>query len=124
MRKLNVLMVDDNLEVLNSMVRFFKISKLFKIKHTTDPQEALRWITDGGKFDAVVSDMQMPVLNGMKLYQAVQKHSPKLADKFIFMSGGAGDAESAKFLREARHRLDKPARMSELAELIQKVANE
>jgi len=50
-------------------------------------------------FDAVVVDLQMPRLGGRGVYEEVQKKTPELARRFVFVTGDDVRAASHEFLQ-------------------------
>ena len=80
--RLKVLIVDDHLLMLRSLVRMLAGCETVI---TTSPREA--WsILQSVPFDVVVSDVMMPELSGPELYARCFAHSPELARRFIFAS--------------------------------------
>ena len=51
-------------------------------------------------FDVVLCDLQMPEVSGMELYAAVRERFPALADRFVFVTGGAFSSDARKFLED------------------------
>jgi len=57
----------------------------------------------------VFCDLMMPGLSGMDLYARVRERHPKLADRFVFMTGGAFTVKSQRFLDATSNpRIEKP----------------
>ncbi|MBI3268211.1 MAG: response regulator [Planctomycetes bacterium] len=54
-----------------------------------------------GEFDAVISDVRMPELDGRGLYQWVLANRPALAARILFTTGDTVSEVSATFLRES-----------------------
>src|SRR2546427_8780509 len=52
------------------------------------------------RFDAVVTDLQMPRLGGRALYEQLAEQRPQLADRFVFVTGDRARDETRKFLDE------------------------
>lgn len=87
-------------------------------------------VVDGGRaalarlqaeasFDLVLCDVMMPELDGIGLYEAIEKTLPSLARRFVFMSGGAFTPRARAFLsRCANSRLEKPFRIDQVLALI------
>jgi len=81
-QRLKVLIVDDHLLMLRSMVRMLAGCETVI---TTNPREA--WaVLQSMHFDVVVSDVMMPEISGPELYARCFAHSAELAGRFIFTS--------------------------------------
>jgi len=81
-QRLKVLIVDDHLLMLRSMVRMLAGCETVI---TTSPREA--WsVLQSVHFDVIVSDVMMPEISGPELYARCFEYSPALARRFIFAS--------------------------------------
>jgi CheY-like chemotaxis protein len=82
-------------------------------------REALRLFQDDRNFDVVLCDLQMPEMSGAEVYAAARSAWPELADRFIFITGGAFSPEARRFLDEAAIScINKPFQVEELLDLI------
>src|SRR5205807_921393 len=85
--------------------------------------EALRLLErqDGlGGFDVILCDLQMPDMSGMELHAAVRAQMPALADRFVFVTGGAFSSDARRFLEESVAAvIQKPFRLEDLMALIE-----
>ena len=70
-----ILFVDDEENVLSALKRQFR--KQYSVSVATGGAAALQLITDDGPFAVIVSDMQMPEMNGVQFLQAAQKIAPE-----------------------------------------------
>jgi len=77
-----VLLVDDHLLMLRSMVRMLAGCETVL---TTSPREAWEALQNV-HFDIIVSDVMMPEISGPELYARCHARSPELARRFIFAS--------------------------------------
>ena len=59
--------------------------------------EAIRLLEDGA-YDLVVSDIRMPGLSGIDLYDWILAHRPDLARRVLFTTGDAHDGHTQEFL--------------------------
>jgi CheY-like chemotaxis protein len=91
---------------------------------TSSAREALEIISRGlSKIDVIVSDLNMPDMNGIEFYQAVQNRDGELARKIVFITGGVFSTEMEKFLHDVSNpRLDKPFEIADLLRAISHVA--
>jgi PAS domain S-box-containing protein len=81
-------------------------------------REALRRL-ERERFDVVVSDLLMPEVTGMELHAAVEARDPALAERMIFVTGGAFTPAARRFVEEHRERvLEKPFELAALRELV------
>ncbi len=78
---------------------------------TTRGSEALAMVSAGQRFDVVVCDLQMPEVTGKDVYERLRELLPELAERLVFISGGAYTQAARDFIRVVRNRvLDKPVR--------------
>jgi CheY-like chemotaxis protein len=70
-------------------------------------------------FDLVLTDLRMPDLDGIGLYQELERTQPRLAQRVIFVSGNGGEPRYQRFLvgREGRN-LAKPFDVGQLTRLV------
>src|SRR5258708_13543980 len=72
-------------------------------------QGALELVDKGERFDLVVSDLQMPDLDGIGLRDALAQRDPALARRMLFLTGRPRTPGRREFLaRKALHSLDNP----------------
>jgi DNA-binding NtrC family response regulator len=55
-----------------------------------------------GTYDAILSDVHMPALDGIALYRAVEARYPDLVCRFILVTGSALTPEAQEFITEVR----------------------
>lgn len=81
----SILLVEDNPEV-RSLLTTVLTDSGYQVVSVENGAKALdAYDTRAGRFDLVVSDVVMPVMNGMELYRQLQKKNP--AARVILMSG-------------------------------------
>ncbi len=79
---------------------------------------ALERLREGG-FDLVVSDLRMPDLDGIELYQELERSQPGLAQRVIFVTGKGADPRYHGFLTQLPDRyLAKPFDINQLTRLV------
>jgi CheY-like chemotaxis protein len=120
-RRLRVLVVDDEPMVADTVARLLRHDH--DVTVATRGEDALSRITQGERFDAIVSDVMMPTMSGIELHEALQRLAPEQARRTIFLSGGA-------FTEHARNRLEqigapqlaKPVTAAALRSCVQRIA--
>lgn len=85
-----ILVVDDAKNILSSMKRQFR--KQYDIHTAEQGEEALSILDAKGPFCVVVSDMQMPGMNGAELLTQIKKRSP---DTIRILLTGQADMDAA-----------------------------
>jgi two-component system, cell cycle sensor histidine kinase and response regulator CckA len=102
------LVVDDERTILESLSRTLR-KDLGVVETYDDPRAALAAITRGERFDVVFSDILMPYMTGMELYQSVREIDADQSDRFVFVSGDITRTDIQEFLaRVSNERLEKP----------------
>jgi two-component system, NtrC family, sensor kinase len=115
-----VLVVDDDVEVLAVLTEVLGAAG-HVVEPVTDSRQALTRLGEGA-FDAVVSDVQMPGLSGVELHDAVARDHPRLAERFILVSGDAIRPELPEFVdRTGVPVLAKPFDIREIMRLVQAI---
>ncbi|SEL35621.1 PAS domain S-box-containing protein [Stigmatella aurantiaca] len=108
-RRGRVLIIDDEPRLAQSMRLLLEPSH--DVVTTTRGSEALEWVSAGQRFDVVVCDLQMPGTTGMDIHAWLTLREPALAERLVFISGGACTAAAREFLRTVRNQvLEKPVR--------------
>jgi CheY-like chemotaxis protein len=118
-----VLVVDDE-PMLGELAERL-LAREFEVRVATDARAALDLLLQGEGFDVVLSDVSMPEMSGMELYERAVSSRPELRSRFVFMTGGAFSAESREFLDcVSNRRVEKPFRAAALVEAVRAVAAE
>jgi PAS domain S-box-containing protein len=109
-----ILVVDDEPMVTWSVRRV--LGKEWDVVVAHSGEEALaRIAAPDTSFDAVLCDVIMPGLTGMDVHAKIRERSPELAERVIFLTGGAFTPEVQRFLGGvANPKLDKPVQIEEL----------
>jgi len=116
-RNRRLLVIDDDVLVARTLVRLLGDHR---VDVATSGQEGLsRLSSEGALFDLVLCDLMMPDMTGMDLYEEVQRRSPALAERFVFISGGGVTERSRRFIEANGARvLIKPIDGRELSEIL------
>lgn len=101
-----ILVIDDEPMVVRVLVRLLEPRLAVGV---TSASAALTRLEAGEDYDVLLCDLVMPGMTGMELYAELCRSRPELAERCLFMSGGAFTPEARDFV-EAPHRkcLDKP----------------
>lgn len=102
-----ILIVDDDVVVVNAMRRL--LSREHDVVAFVDPRDALASLERGDPYDLVFCDLMMPYVTGQELFLRASAIDPSMAERFVFVTGGATDPSVSSFLAEvSNERLDKP----------------
>jgi PAS domain S-box-containing protein len=117
-RRGRILVVDD--EPMIGMAIRRTLQREHEVIALTSAREAQARLISGERFDLILCDLMMPEMSGMDLHQAVASHSPGLAGRMVFLTGGAFTANARAFLSQVpNHRVEKPFSTQELRGLVQ-----
>ena len=113
-----ILVVDDE-STLCHLVKGL-LHDRFEVSTALDARAALALLSDPARtFDVVLCDLMMPGMTGMELYRVAVAEAGHLADRFVFMTGGAFTQGSSSFLQEGRvPLLEKPFTKKSLEEAL------
>ena len=91
-----ILLADDD-AAARDLVQRALASDGHNVVATHDGAEALEQLQASGPFDLLISDVQMPGVDGIELIEKAVAMAPKM--RVILMSGFAGELDRAKHLR-------------------------
>jgi PAS domain S-box-containing protein len=115
-----VLIVDDERLVGDALAR---VLRGHDVTAVTRAQEALDLLATGKHFDVVFSDLMMPEMSGMDLYEELARKYPQIAERVVFLTGGAFTPEAKAFLdRVSNQRFEKPFDSKTVRALVQTFA--
>ena len=121
-QKPKVLVVDDELEVSQLLLEIF--SKNFDAIRASNGLEALKRLSKES-VDIIISDLKMPELSGIELYERLLKEFPQYKDKIIFTTGLVSDSETINFFKKYQlPYLKKPFKMKELFSVVNSILEE
>ncbi|MDB4671470.1 sigma-54 dependent transcriptional regulator [Pirellulaceae bacterium] len=112
---LRVLIVDDEDDFRESACRY--LARIgFQVDEAQDGEEALN-LTVNRRFDVVILDMHMPVLDGLSVLKELMKRDPP--PKVIMLTGGGTIENAVEAIKLGSYDfLTKPAKLDELAHII------
>ncbi len=112
-----VLVVDDEAEIAE-LVRAMLESAGYEVATAESGAVALELLGEA-RFDAIVSDLRMPDMDGATLWRAVGAAHPALARRMLFVTGDTLSPDARAFLEGARcAALDKPFAKGDLLERV------
>ncbi len=88
---INVLIIDDEIEMLESLRKILSYRENFKIVSHNDPHKAIEEIKSSD-FDLIISDLQMKDVSGIDILKVAQQ---KKADTIVIIISGYGTIESS-----------------------------
>jgi PAS domain S-box-containing protein len=113
-----ILVVDDE-EIVRGVLA--RILAGHEIHCTGSAQEALELIRHQ-RFDLILSDLVMPSMTGMEFYEILLARQPELAQRVVFLSGGALTPKVAEFLHVVPNLIiDKPFEARYLQDKLQEL---
>jgi CheY-like chemotaxis protein len=112
-----ILLIDDEPRVLGVLSRF--LGGEHDVVAVGSAHEALQQLGRGLPFDVIVCDLLMPEMSGIDLYHVLEQQAPQLAERMIFLSGGANTSVAGAFLSTVPNQaLEKPPARTDLLRAI------
>ena len=120
---MRALVVEDN-ESLRLLFRVLLQSLGFQPDEAPNGSVALQMIQEAD-YDFIISDIDMPVLNGIEFYQQLSTHSPHLCDRIVFTTGNTSNQMYSEFFKTVSCPvLFKPFFRDELADIMRSLMGE
>jgi PAS domain S-box-containing protein len=115
-----ILIVDDEPRVGLMLKRL--LDRDYQVTTVTSIAKALELVEEGRAFDAILCDLMMPEGTGMDLHAHLMNRAPQLAQRMIFVTGGAFTPAAEEFLQrpDIRH-LEKPITFDHLRRALSEV---
>lgn len=119
-RRGRILVVDDDAMVHRTIGRLLREHDLVC---TDDAREVVARIDRGERFDLILSDLMMPIMTGIELYEQLIARDPEQARRVVFVTGGAlTTAQVNEFLRSVSNvTIEKPFGMPEIQSLVSRM---
>lgn len=115
---LNALVVDDSAAMRDNVVKILEMLMCFEIRQAHNGADALRHLHQR-KFDLVVTDINMPQVDGLKLVELIRKHPQHRDVPVIIMTTESAAEDKARAMRlGANMYLMKPANAGELTQAV------
>jgi len=122
-RRVRVLLVDDDTRVLEAISEL--LSERYDVTCADAGHAALSMFDDGGVFDAVLCDLAMPDVDGVRIYSQLSGTRPIVAKRLLFMTGGARTTRQREFADgHAERFLSKPLQADEVFAMIDALVEE
>lgn len=116
-RRGRVLVVDDDALIVTAVRR--ALGALHDVQTFTSAEEALRVLEAGLQCDLILCDLMMPVMTGVDFYEALARRRPEMAERVVFMTGGAFTLRARQALDNLpNERFEKPFSVPELRGLV------
>jgi CheY-like chemotaxis protein len=85
----------------------------------TDAREALKEISSGKTYDLILCDVMMPGVTGMDFFRELSAIAPQMAERVVFITGGAYTKGARAFLEQVSNRcLYKPFSAGDLRAVV------
>lgn len=111
-----ILVVDDD-EAIRSLCSEVLTVAGYQVVSACDGMDALDMLRDSA-YDLIISDVDMPRLDGLSFYSYALKEYPYIKDKFIFVTGNGSDELQSAMKKIGALSLRKPFRISELIDSV------
>lgn len=113
----DVLIVEDE-PVVRSVMSQVLMTAGYSVTCAENGQDALTAVARNG-FRAVVLDVHMPVLDGMRFYEALEARDADLAGRVLFITAVANAPPVAEFFARKKCRvLEKPYELKQLIDVV------
>ncbi|MBI5192391.1 MAG: response regulator [Nitrospirae bacterium] len=110
-----ILVVDDDEMIVDLLSAFFEDEGV--IDRACNGKEAMEK-TDENYYAAIVSDVDMPVMNGIEFYNKASEKFPNIKDRFIFFTGNADEERVSFFKKNKLRYMKKPVPINEIKNLL------
>jgi PAS domain S-box-containing protein len=113
-----LLLIDDEASVGSSVSRL--VRDMYEVHCVQDAREALKLLSSGMRFDAILCDVMMPGMSGMDFVTELERLSPELALRTGLMTGGVFTAQAREFVgRRSGGLLEKPFERERLCTFVE-----
>jgi PAS domain S-box-containing protein len=111
-----ILVIDDEPDMCEAMQEALADHEVVTL---TDSRAALQRLLGGEQFDLIFCDLMMPNLTGWELHARLIQAVPEVAERVVFVTGGAFTPRAREYLAQAAVRqLQKPFDLSDLLSLV------
>jgi signal transduction histidine kinase/CheY-like chemotaxis protein len=122
-RRHRVMIVDDDPRIANAIKRI--LSRDHDVTLASCGADAIDHITAGAWFDAIITDVMMPNMTGVEMYDRLHEIAPAQATRVIFLTGGVFTPQTQAQLDTAGNpQLQKPVSSLELRACVTKLVTQ
>lgn len=119
-KKLKTLIVDDERPIATLLTQV--LDDICEPIVASNGQEALEKIK-GNSFDLVISDVDMPLIDGFELYQQASTYFDRPQDAFLFHTGGLTEESRRFFTENNLDFIQKPSSIMEIRQMVKDKTN-
>ena len=118
---MQILLVDDKKDILDTMGEILEVCHNHTVQGASSGKEALKWFRKR-KYDLVVVDLGLPVMNGVEVIAKMRKVNPKTT--IVVLTGIPCDDAIREKLKnlDVHHIFSKPKGIQELLLHVKKIA--
>jgi two-component system NtrC family sensor kinase len=121
-RRLRLLVVDDE-EVLTELLTDVLRSAGHEVDKARDGRTALAMALKHS-YDAILTDLKMPGLDGQGLYVALCQHRPEMRHRFVFSTGDLANPKVQTFFQQSGcASLSKPFKLESVLKIVEQVGS-
>jgi len=115
--KMRVLIIDDEPALARALAAMLQPD--CQVTTATAGRDGLERLARGEVYDLVFCDLVMPEVTGMDIYEQIKLQRPQLAERFVFMTGGAFTTRAREFLEQIENPcIAKPFGVEEIRALV------
>jgi CheY-like chemotaxis protein len=109
--KKSILAIDDDAAILSLIINILN-EHGYEVKTARNGLEGLKMI-ESAQYDLIISDINMPIMNGIKFYRELINKTPSMKERIIFITGDM-ESKTEMFIQETGVRwLSKPINITE-----------
>ncbi len=116
-----VLVIDDEIRLAKTLA--LGLGDRFAMDIVGEGRAALERLRAPEGYDVVICDLMMPGMSGMDVFETIRAERPELAERFVFMTGGAFTERARDFLAQHElRRVEKPFALEDIERIVGEVA--
>lgn len=117
----SILVVEDSEPMARLMEAIF--GKNAAVEIAVNGEEALRKANEK-HYDVIISDIRMPVMNGIEFYEKLSQRIPDARERFLFHSGNPSSDQIRFFEKNNLRFLEKPAAVSTIRKSVREILDQ